>query len=53
MVYVEGVRVGAMVKNIQGDSTMYYEYDEKVYTATYGNGGDVGNGLTKTEFTLV
>ncbi len=53
MVFVEDKQVGAMVKNIQGNPTLYYEYEGKVYTATYGNGGDFIHGLTKTNFTLV
>jgi hypothetical protein len=53
VVYVEGEQVGAMVKNIQGNSTLYYEYEDKVYTATYGNGGNYAHGLTKTNFMLV
>jgi len=53
LVYVDGEQIGAMIKNIQGDSTLYYEYEGTLYTATYGNGGDYKSGLTKTEFTLV
>lgn len=52
-VYVDGKKLGAMIKNIQGDSTLYYEYQGKLYKAIYGNGGDAESGLTKTYFTLV
>ena len=52
-VYVNNERIGAMIKNIQGDSSLYYKQSGRLYKAIYGNGGDDEGGLTKTHFTLV